>query len=954
MRLGRTLEFRILGPLEVELDGKRLNLGPQKRRLLAVLLMSLLGPDPGASISPEKLCLRAWDLAVAEKRTPGLVREHIHQLRRQLDPDWGSDNENAVIQARYRLEVPRPLIDAYRFRVLRDEGKAAWAAGDARLAESRLRSALELWRGAPFEGADLRDEEGRAAEFERQLGAEHQAALELLADARRTLSETRIPPLQMIVPPPSRARATGRETELARVINCLLDGWDRRGAGPRCQLNGIADVGKTSIALIAAGRLAGWFPDGIIFVSLHGTRQPPKSPADAQADIFRGLGLQVPGDDSVLTGVLRKALEGRRMLVIADGAADAGQVRPLLEACEGCAALVTSREPLAIEGLRSIMVDPFRPEPAARYLHVALASVGWAAGEDTADILVRIAEASSRLPRHLDLIADDFARNPRRSLADWTEDLNRKPAQSARDEPPRVVDGARVRARPMLQDPLQAAYEALNEGARRAFRLLSLVNSPTVAAWTVASLLDCGLEEAERVLDGLVSARLLQRMPGRPPRRERYYVHDRIHTLMTRLGAQDPGRSAALDRCLQSHLWMARRARATLDPDVPPPSWQPAWVAASRRPIAPIDDPMAWFADEHSAMIEAVRSAHRSQYRDLTWQITRELVPFLEITGRGDAWEETHRLALEATWDLAGEAGATTFDSEGQAWTLCGRGLLRRYQGRPDAAIDSFMQARALFTARGDRYGEAVARCGHADILLGTGQFDPAITELTEALLAFTGLGMDGGRTSAMAGLGEAHARRAQTVMRRYGQSGNSKMEPGVADTVRADLEQAIRWSGESVELTAGRDRRRWVSSLRDLGVACRSRWELDGDQADLEDAAAAFHKCAAEYDRQGDRHGYARTLVSDGLLRQARGLPQEARQCYHEAIGVFGVLNDRWWNAQANQRLGDSWLAAGDAARAAECYGKAVTSLRETEYRDELAHALLQSDNANRLAGNL
>jgi hypothetical protein len=66
----------------------------------------------------------------------------------------------------------------------------------------------------------------------------------------------------------------------------------------------------------------------------------------------------------------RSLLAGRRMLVILDDAASAEHVRPLLPGTAGCAALVTSRDPLiglvARDGARRLDLEPLPPGVLAR------------------------------------------------------------------------------------------------------------------------------------------------------------------------------------------------------------------------------------------------------------------------------------------------------------------------------------------------------------------------------------------------------------------------------------------------------------------------------------------------------------------------------------------------------------------------------------------------------------
>ena len=74
------------------------------------------------------------------------------------------------------------------------------------------------------------------------------------------------------------ASFTGREAELRQLAGAVGTG----GVVGIHAIGGMAGIGKTAFAVHAAHQLAGWFPDGQIFVSLHGHTpgQRPVDPAD--------------------------------------------------------------------------------------------------------------------------------------------------------------------------------------------------------------------------------------------------------------------------------------------------------------------------------------------------------------------------------------------------------------------------------------------------------------------------------------------------------------------------------------------------------------------------------------------------------------------------------------------------------------------------------------------------
>lgn len=110
---------------------------------------------------------------------------------------------------------------------------------------------------------------------------------------------------------------------------------------------GTAGAGKTSLAVRFAHRVRGRFPDGQLFVNLRGyDAGPALGPAVALERFLRALGTPPPAIPAGLeerAELFRSLLAERRMLVVLDNAATAGQVRPLLPGEPQCLVVVTSR-----------------------------------------------------------------------------------------------------------------------------------------------------------------------------------------------------------------------------------------------------------------------------------------------------------------------------------------------------------------------------------------------------------------------------------------------------------------------------------------------------------------------------------------------------------------------------------------------------------------------------------
>lgn len=160
---------------------------------------------------------------------------------------------------------------------------------------------------------------------------------------------------------------TGRTAELAELSKLAAPaaitpaaGTSRPARAPAGQIPqvgavyviaGAAGVGKSSLAVHWAHQAAARFPDGQLYVNLHDHHHgQPVTAQDALAGFLRALG--VPGQDIPARQDERAAqyqalLAGRRMLVVLDNARSAEQVQLLLPGTAACAALVTSRDPLA-------------------------------------------------------------------------------------------------------------------------------------------------------------------------------------------------------------------------------------------------------------------------------------------------------------------------------------------------------------------------------------------------------------------------------------------------------------------------------------------------------------------------------------------------------------------------------------------------------------------------------
>jgi DNA-binding SARP family transcriptional activator len=201
------MEFRILGPLEVEAEGRLIAMGGTKQRALLALLLL----HANEVVSQDRLIDELWAGSPPDSGKTAL-QMHVSQLRKLLDPNATRGDEELLITRApgYALRVEHERIDLRQFETLVAAGKAALADGDAEKAHEHLAGALALWRGRAL--ADIETIPFAEAES-RRLEELRLAALEDRLDADLALGRTAelIPELErLLAQEPLRERTRGQ------------------------------------------------------------------------------------------------------------------------------------------------------------------------------------------------------------------------------------------------------------------------------------------------------------------------------------------------------------------------------------------------------------------------------------------------------------------------------------------------------------------------------------------------------------------------------------------------------------------------------------------------------------------------------------------------------------------------------------------------------------------------
>ncbi|MFI5698196.1 BTAD domain-containing putative transcriptional regulator [Kribbella sp. NPDC051586] len=748
------LRLDLLGPLRGWSDAGRLDLGPiRQQSLLAVLAMR-----SNQVISADELVELVWSDAPPSTGAK-IVPPYIYRLRKLLP-------EGVLVHTRdgYSLRLARDALDLDRFETFvsaahrcRDKDDAAAKLSEAlelftgeplsglaghylsvqrhRLTERRLkvlaeRIELDLQRGrygdlvpelvALVEEDRLREQfagqlmlaywrSGRISaaletytrtrhELIEQLGVEPGPELRAIHDRILQNDEPMSRPAVRDELPYDGAAFVGRDDVLKQVVDAL------RTAGPAVvAIDGMAGVGKTALAVRAARQLAEVYPDGRLFIDLHGYTpgHEPVSALQALDRLLRTLSVpadHIPADLEERAALWRSELAGRRILVVLDNAPDSAAVRPLLAGGPRCGVLVTSRRQLTgLDATARLALDVLRPEDARELLAEIV-------GPDRAGEPGAAAEVVSQcgyLPLAIRVAGSRLRHRP-----SWTiEHLSKRLDAEDRRLTELSTDSGGV------SPAFALSYEHLPTDQQRLFRLLGAMTGQDVEMYAAAALADVDAVEAEALLEKLVDANLLlQLRPGR------FQFHDLLRQYARTLTPEPD----AVRRLLDYYLYATAEASAAIFgsrlhplPD-PPPVRVPAFDSAA--------DGLEWIDAEGANVLATIRFAEFSP--EHAWRLGLAVASCFFQRGRLYEMDEALQHALDAAEG----------DAEAESRVLLAIGSLGRYRFGAEESLRMLQEARDKLPESADLTLRArlLASIGYSLVKLRPD--DHALAVLDEAL----------------------------------------------------------------------------------------------------------------------------------------------------------------------------------------------------------------------------
>ncbi|GAA3753091.1 BTAD domain-containing putative transcriptional regulator [Plantactinospora mayteni] len=597
------MEVRLLGQVEVDHDGRRLEPGRRRERCLLGLLLV----QPGVVMSTDRLIDLLWD-----GEAPPSARATLHtamsRLRSRLCPAGTAEAVTfRTVQGGYVAHVERHVVDVLRFRDLVHEAKQAT---EPQPRADLLRRALSLWRGpflADVATPRLRERIGGELDELRMTAVEDLIAAELAGSRHREIigeltrvtaeyprNERLVGQLMLALYRSGRqfeALATYQRLrtlladeigldpgpELRRLHTAILrnDAALNQPSTPatmirqetppvprqlppvvadftgrQCtveRLEAILTGPATQLRVVSVSGPAGVGKSSLAWYAAHRLR--PAFP-DGQVYVdLRGTWSEAVGPFTALKRLLR-----------AVGVQDAAQGDSVEErsaqfrdAVADKSMLVAIDDAVSAAHVRALL-------PGSASCAVIITSRHWLTGlEGAVHLALRTFEPEESLSLLVRIVGPPRADTEREALAEITELCGHLPLAIR-------IAGARLAARPHWRAALLAerlrdelvrldelatdglevraslglSYRALPEPARRLLRLLSLLDAPDVPAWAGAAMLDAAPRDAEGLLESLADACLLDILPGADGE-ARYGMHDLVRLFAREKAAEEEG-----------------------------------------------------------------------------------------------------------------------------------------------------------------------------------------------------------------------------------------------------------------------------------------------------------------------------------------------------------------------------------------------------------------------------
>lgn len=531
----------------------------------------------------------------------------------------------------------------------------------------------------------------------------------------------------------------GRSEQFERLDSLWRGRAD--GASPVVVVCGQAGVGKTSLAVRWAHRMARHFPDGQLFADLRGySRAEPATAVEVLHHFVRALGCppdDVPLDRDEAAALYRSMLSGRRVLIVLDNVLAAEQVRPLLPGAAGCAVVVTSRNRLdglsALDGAEQLDLDVLTPAESYEVLTHAI-------GAGAQDEIAALAAACGHLPLALRVAGAQLSRSGMTISAYLKEMAQLGPLDTL-----------------SVGVTIDLSYARLPADVQRCYRLLSLVPGRDVAVAAVAELVDVSQRQAFRLLRMLAVGHLVTEH-----RSGRFAMHNLIKAHAR--GQLDRSTDDEQEASRRLFRWYVRHATGASDQlygmvRLPQPATFGAAVKFDSQDAA-----TSWLRDELSNMVSFARDSSDIPH---SWLLADAMRGYFVYQRLGPEWEIAARNGLAAaeragdlraqaamhmslgglafygthnTAEASREFGLAAAFADQVGWAvqagaaMASQSLIDEVEGNLHSCVEKLARAIRYIRAQGAWRTEVIARSNLSFAYVNLGRTRQAVGQLTRLI----------------------------------------------------------------------------------------------------------------------------------------------------------------------------------------------------------------------------
>ncbi|WP_430783259.1 BTAD domain-containing putative transcriptional regulator [Actinoplanes sp. G11-F43] len=677
---------------------------------------------------------------------------------------------------------------------------------------------------------------------------------ELRAAHRRVLQPDSVPPA---APGPAPAAPMTRPAQLPAGLSVFagrhheLDRLRELSDGPApatlVTIGGMAGVGKTTLGVQWAHRIADRYPDGQLHLDLRGFHPDGVlTSAGALRVLLEALGTPpggVPSGLDARSALFRSLLADRRVLILLDNARDSAHVLPLLPGAPGCLTVVTSRHQLydlaVSHGATAVSLDPL---PAGEATALLSRRIGGGRTEREPEAAAEIVELCGRLPLTLAMVSARAAMNPGFTLSAIAAELRRD-----RDGPDPFSGFTGETERSDARSVFDWSYRVLSPEAARLFRLLALHPGPDCSRTTAEVLAGTPGAELRRSLTELLRASLItEPAPGR------YGCHDLLRAYGAALARSAPDTGPARSRALDHYLHSAHAALSLLYGDRAPFRLDPAVDGASPLTFTGPADAAAWIDTELQVLLAVVERPGDGDTGRQRWQLAVLLDPHLDRTGRWAAQRRIQTAARTAALRLG--------DKHALACTERALGFAEGRSDRYPEADRHLDHAVALFTEIGDQGGQARTHRLIAFLANRRGEHHRALDHYRVAAELYLSIGQVTGRAAV-------------------------HNEAGWTYILLGDYAKALD------ECRPAIDHHRAAGDLNGEAAAWDSLGYAQHHLGAYDEARESFGNALRIYREVYDRYLEADTLSHLGDTEQAAGHPAAASAAWQQALTILDDL---------------------------------------------------------------